>query len=80
MMPNMQGGPSGPMPMGKPMGGPPPPSEGGSPEQGDIRPQLMQLLAKAAEVAAQNGVDFKSIVMEFLRGGGKASPPPPPVR
>lgn len=77
MMPNMQGGPAGPM--GKPMGGPPPPSEGGAPE-GDIRPQLMQLLAKAAEVAAQNGVDFKSIVMEFLRGGGKSSPPPPPVR
>lgn len=82
MMPMpMQGGPEGPMkpPMGGGAGGPAgPASEGG---QGDIRPQLMQLLAKAADVAAQNGLDFKSIVMEFLRGGGsKSAPPPPPVR
>ena len=51
---------------------------GGGDQQAAIRQQLMQLLTQAAQVAQQNGVDFRALLTEFLQGGQTAPPPAPP--
>jgi hypothetical protein len=61
---------------------PPPVNPGGNPQdQAEaIRSQLTQILNQAAKVAADNGIDFQELVMQFMRGnGGRNAPPTPPA-
>ena len=63
---------------------PPPPSGGGAsgagqpPSPDQIKQQILQLLSQVDQMAQQNGVDLRAILMQYLQSGGKGSPPRPP--
>lgn len=63
------------------MGGqaPSPVQEGGTSQnpKSQVEAQLMQLLNEAARVAADNGVDFKDMLVKFMRGSAGGPPTPP---
>lgn len=46
---------------------------------GAIKSKLMQLLGQAAQIAAQNGIDFNQLLQEFLQQGEQMPPPRPPM-
>jgi hypothetical protein len=74
MMPNMQ--PPG-------AGAPPSPVPGGDTENpGNIKSKILQVLSELERIAQEGGIDFSSVLEEYLQGkgqGGGAMPPPPPM-
>lgn len=59
---------------------PPPPmqqAQPGKPSPDQIRQKLLALLTQAEKIAGQNGVDFKSVVAEYLKGKTPSTPATP---